>query len=207
MSRYMHESVIFMTDWILDRLGFSKLWVRIKAYIDSLGPNNIIDGIAPGSIRTIHSKQDCPEYRQGANSFSEGFNTTSQGNNSHSEGYGCEASGMCAHAEGFETASLGFASHSEGEGTVALTKGQTAVGRYNDYDIENKYAFIVGNGTSGVGRRNAFAVGWDGRATLGAGPESKMDAATKEYVDNAIAELKKQFEEMYAEQGKSEGTH
>lgn len=193
--------MIFMSDWIFDHLGFSKLWAKIKAYIDSLGPNNIVDGIAPGSIRTAHSAQDSHEYRQGANSFSEGFNTKSAGNNSHAEGYSCEADGMCSHAEGIETVATGFASHAEGEGTVAIGKTQTVIGKYNDYDIEDRYAFIVGGGTSGVGRKNIFTVGKDGRATLGAPPEGAMDAATKDYVDKAVAEMLNYFKETYAKQG------
>ena len=61
---------------------------------------------------------------------------------------------------------------------------QLAIGKYNQMD---KWAvFIVGQGKSNDERKTVFTIKNDGRAVLGADPVGKMDAATKQYVDNKI---------------------
>ena len=57
----------------------------------------------------------------------------------------------------------GDGSHIEGEGTFAMGSSQHVQGRYNVVDFEDKYAHIVGNGTS-ANRSNAHTVDWDGNA-------------------------------------------
>lgn len=54
-----------------------------------------------------------------------------------------------------------------GEGLVASSDNQIAVGRYNDDDPTQNYAFMIGNGIYGESRSNAFAVNWNGRAEMG----------------------------------------
>lgn len=50
----------------------------------------------------------------------------------------------------------------QGKGTVASLPAQSVFGRYNEKDLNDEYAFIIGNGTADNARKNAAAVGWDG---------------------------------------------
>jgi hypothetical protein len=148
----------------------------------------------------------------GENAHAEGELTTASGNNSHAEGYEATASGLHSHAEGYQTKATGETSHAGGSGTTAAGKDQYAIGKYNVIDDQNKYAFIIGNGTfrfdSSIMNMvttpsNAFAVDWDGKlyinnseegvdvadlstrvATLEAqGGSGTIDAATNEEID------------------------
>lgn len=56
---------------------------------------------------------------------------------------------------------LGWLSTEEGDGTKASGKNSHVEGKYNIEDTANKYAHIIGNGTSSK-RHNCFMVGWDG---------------------------------------------
>lgn len=49
-----------------------------------------------------------------------------------------------------------------GRDTQASSKDQTVIGKYNVEDTDEKYAFIIGNGTDDENRSNALAVDWDG---------------------------------------------
>lgn len=114
-------------------------------------------------------------------SITEGINTEAAGDGSHAEGSGSKALGAGSHAEGKNTRALGVGSHAEGRGTSAIGIGSHAEGRgtlaYGDYqhvegkfnipDKVEKYATIVGNGTSDDNRSNAFAVRWDGDVEVG----------------------------------------
>ena len=110
-------------------------------------------------------------------SHAEGYSTTASGNYSHAEGSVTKAIGMVSHAEGHSTTASGSPSHAEGDLTVASgdcshAEGQETIatgnyqhvsGKYNVEDTENKYAFIIGNGTSDTARSNAFAIDWNGK--------------------------------------------
>lgn len=167
------------------------LWKNLPyATGDSL--SNILDGIANGSIRTSLSTQESVDYKLGTAAFAEGqgtnasgnfshaegFNTIASGAYSHSEGRQTTASGSVSHAEGTETLASGIRSHASGYGTIAKGENQTAIGKYNIQDDNNKYAFIVGNGTNSV-RANAFTIDWNGNAEA----NGKI-LATQEYVGN-----------------------
>lgn len=65
-------------------------------------------------------------------------------------------------SEGDSTTASGKASHVEGYKTIASGDFQHVQGQYNIEDNENKYAHIIGNGTSDSERSNAFTVDWDG---------------------------------------------
>ena len=65
-------------------------------------------------------------------------------------------------AEGTGTTASGSSSHAEGERTIASSDYQHAQGKWNIEDVNNKYADIIGNGSSGVARSNAATVSWDG---------------------------------------------
>ena len=98
----------------------------------------------------------------GISAHAEGGGTTASGPQSHAEGASTTASGDQSHAEGVSTTASGQLSHTEGLGTIASSAIQHVQGKYNVEDSENKYAFIIGNGTSPSSKSNAFAVDWNG---------------------------------------------
>lgn len=98
----------------------------------------------------------------GSSSHSEGSSTTASGSYSHAEGNSTTASGDYSHTEGYYTATKKIASHAEGWYTIAGGRYQHVEGKYNIEDTNDKYAFIIGNGTSGNKRSNAFAIDWNG---------------------------------------------
>lgn len=65
---------------------------------------------------------------------------------------------------GFDNTAQGDNSFAEGCYTKALSESQHVQGKYNVEDTENKYAHIVGNGTSEDTRSNAHTLDWDGNA-------------------------------------------
>ena len=113
----------------------------------------------------------------GRNSHAEGADTEARQDCSHAEGYNTTAGGICSHAEGYST-TAGGNSHAEGsytkanamcsntevDSTIASGKYQHVQGKYNKEDTKDKYAHIVGNGTSDSKRSNAHTLDWDGNA-------------------------------------------
>ncbi len=139
----------------------------------------------------------------GDNSHAEGYDTDASGNDSHAEGVDTTASAVCAHAEGWSTTASGNDSHAEGYNTTANHKSQHVFGENNIPDDSTagagqrgNYVEIVGNGTGDSAKSNARTLDWygnevlAGKLTLGAAPAANMDAATKKYVDDAIAALR-----------------
>ena len=134
----------------------------------------------------------------GNNSHAEGLESMASGIASHAEGYNNSATGYASHAEGANTIASGFASHAEGGDTIASSNYQHVQGKYNIEDTNNKYAHIVGNGTSEDERSNAHTIGWNGLGWFagglkvgGTGQDDTIakEVATKDYVDNSIAEI------------------
>ena len=129
----------------------------------------------------------------GENSHAEGASTTASGTSSHAEGSNTTASGNLSHAEGESTTASGYASHAEGSDTKASSDYQHVQGKYNIEDTENKYAHIVGNGSSDTERSNAHTLDWNGNAWYAGKlsqegtPTEDKDLATKKYVDDTIA--------------------
>lgn len=97
----------------------------------------------------------------GENSHAEGLYTIASGVASHAEGINTEALGMNSHAEGFNTTTSSNYSHTEGYYTTASSDYQHVQGKYNIEDANDKYADIIGNGSSSA-RSNAATVSWDG---------------------------------------------
>lgn len=97
-------------------------------------------------------------------SHAEGYVTTASGMFSHAEGYNTTASNQCSHAEGTKTTASGINSHAEGAHTKASGKNSHVQGMNNIEDLNNKYAHIVGNGTSDTARSNAHTLDWEGNA-------------------------------------------
>lgn len=100
-----------------------------------------------------------------------------RGNYSCAQGEYVDATGnySCAQGLGFEfydditesydevyTTASGIASHAEGYGTQAKSNYQHVQGKLNIPDTANRYAHIVGNGTSEVNTSNAHTLDWDG---------------------------------------------
>lgn len=100
----------------------------------------------------------------GSRSHSEGMNSTASGSISHAEGNSTTASGNNSHAEGLNSTSSGNQSHAEGWRTIAASENQHVQGKCNIEDAANKYAHIVGNGTSDTNRSNAHTLDWSGNA-------------------------------------------
>ena len=114
----------------------------------------------------------------GTYSHAEGWETTASGSGSHAEGGASEASGRYSHAEGHRTTASNDFSHAEGDETTAsgtyshaegyFTKASGSCshvqGRHNIEDLNEKYAHIVGNGTSFADRSNAHTLDWEGNA-------------------------------------------
>ena len=163
--------------------------INLPFYGGSL--EHILDGIASGSIRTSNSTPEDASYKLGTDAFAEGKETKASGNFSHAEGFSTTASaayshaegrrttasGTVSHAEGTDTVASGARSHAGGYGTIAKGENQTAIGKYNVEDTSNKYAFIIGNGTSST-RKNALTVDWSGNVE-----SDGKKLATEEYVN------------------------
>lgn len=108
----------------------------------------------------------------GDHSHAEGWKTEASGAEAHAEGSDCIASGLWSHAEGRNTKASGESSHAEGECTIAAGSCQHASGKYNLEDVDNKYAFIIGNGEFDAEKKelirsNAFAIDWNGKIYIG----------------------------------------
>ena len=98
----------------------------------------------------------------GLASHAEGWYTIASGQYSHAEGQSTTASNYGSHAEGTNTTASGQYSHAEGRSTTAKGDYQHAQGKYNIEDANDKYADIIGNGTSSSARSNAATVSWEG---------------------------------------------
>ena len=119
----------------------------------------------------------------GGMSHAEGRGTTASGGMSHAEGSFTTASGDYSHAEGDNTTASGKYSHAEGSETIAAGNNQHVEGRYNIEDTSNKYAHIIGNGSSDTKRSNAHTLDWSGNAwyagEVKVGGASQGDATAK----------------------------
>lgn len=113
----------------------------------------------------------------GQHSHAEGFDTGASNSSSHAEGDSTLATGSYSHSEGVGTIASGSHSHAGGQGTEARGRAQTAIGEYNVVDTQNKYLFIIGNGTY-PSPSNAFDVSWGG--------DVRMALATTEDLYTAI---------------------
>lgn len=99
----------------------------------------------------------------GQGAHAEGVNTQSLQYASHAEGAFTEANDSAAHAEGIMTKATKTASHAEGFATKANSYAQHVQGQYNIEDTKEKYAHIVGNGTSSKAS-NAHTLDWKGNS-------------------------------------------
>lgn len=187
-----YTSYIYANDkWVkLAVIDFSK-YVPITRKVNekALDTDIVLTATDIGGYQTMAS---------GSDSHAEGNASKALGDTSHAEGWHCTTSGDCSHAEGKETIASGTASHAEGsrettasgaashaEGTTTTAQGncshsegwqtiangimQHVQGKCNVIDNLNKFADIVGNGTDGENRSNAYALDWDGNLYLKGG--------------------------------------
>ena len=142
--------------------------------------NSLTVGTRIGDIGKHSVAEGYQNTASGESSHAEGNSTTASGNLSHAEGDWTVASGYYSHAEGTGSTASGEDSHAEGKGTKASSGNQHVQGKYNIEDTENKYAHIVGNGTSNTKRSNAHTLDWNGngwyQGELYTGGTSQSDA-------------------------------
>lgn len=122
----------------------------------------------------------------GAHSHAEGAETWSNGLRSHTEGFGTKTDAPFAHAEGYDTVVNGQSGHSEGMGTIASGSNQHVQGKFNVEDTEDKYAHIVGGGTSDD-RKNIHTLDWEGNAVF-AGDVSNGNGVTLDGLKELVEE-------------------
>ena len=125
----------------------------------------------------------------------EGYSTTASGKYSHAEGNSTTASGESSHTEGSYSKASSDWSHAEGYNTKASSQYQHVQGKYNIEDTANKYAHIVGNGTTNINRSNAHTLDWKGNAWYAGKlsqegtPTENKDLVTKKYVDDMVGNI------------------
>ncbi|MDE5755206.1 MAG: hypothetical protein K2H89_11820, partial [Oscillospiraceae bacterium] len=145
--------------------------------------NNIASGKNSVSIGFLNTASGDYSFATGMNSessgkcsFSTGMNCAASGGYSFSGGYGASARGSSSFSFGYNTNarssySVAFGDSSNAEGSSSFATGyrasalssyQFVTGKCNSEDRNNKFAFIIGNGSSSTSRQNAFAIDWSG---------------------------------------------
>jgi hypothetical protein len=122
------------------------------------------EGVSTFAIGNFSHSEGVQTSAEGKASHAEGGSSHAIGDYSHVEGNNTEAKGASSHAEGENTRANGLCSHAEGYLTFAIGDYQHAQGKNNILDTQNKYAHIVGNGTSDMSRSNAHTLDWEGNA-------------------------------------------
>lgn len=184
---------------ILNSLGMNRVG-KIGTGSVSLGYNNVANNDFSTALGVNTSATAVATLAHGglceataSYSHAEGYRTESSGMYSHSEGIMTLASGQGAHVEGFYAVASGLRSHAEGSYTLASSQYQHVEGKFNVEDKANKYAHIVGNGTSKTARKNAYTLDWDGNGWFAGNvsvegtPTNNKDLTNKKYVDDKVA--------------------
>lgn len=167
---------------------------------DICGPGaesfNTTEHNEPKAIGECSHAEGFETIAYGFASHAEGDENVALGEASHVEGLYNYAIGYAAHAEGVATSAMKDSSHAEGESTIANCESQHVQGKYNIKDTEDKYAHIVGNGSSKEERSNAHTLDWDGNAWFqgdifvkGTSQNDAQKIATEDYVDNKLSGL------------------
>lgn len=172
---------------ILNSLGMNRIG-KIGTGSVSLGYNNVANNDFSTALG-VNTSATAPA------TLAHGGHCVASANYSHAEGYGTESSGMYSHSEGIMTLATGQGTHAEGFYTVASSQYQHVEGKFNVEDKANKYAHIVGNGTSKTARKNAHTLDWSGNAwfagkvTQEGTPTDNKDLVNKKYVDDVKASI------------------
>ena len=186
---------------ILNSLGMNRIG-KIGTGSVSLGYNNVANNDFSTALGVNTSATAPATLAHGGHcvasanySHAEGYGAESSGMYSHAEGIMTLATGQGTHAEGFYTVASGLRSHAEGSYTLASSQYQHVEGKFNVEDTANKYAHIVGNGTSKTARKNAYTLDWSGNAwfagkvTQEGTPTDNKDLVNKKYVDDVKASI------------------
>ena len=150
-------------------VGTRSIYENVGPYSFAIGKNvtasapySYADGLLTKSSGWASHSEGYNSTASDQFSHAEGYHTTASGYASHSEGYETVAGEAYAHAEGYYSEATGFYSHASGKGAKASSDGQTAIGKYNEEDANDKYALIIGNGSGDTNRANVFMVDWNG---------------------------------------------
>jgi hypothetical protein len=125
-----------------------------------------------GNIGRMSMTEGVDNTASGWISKAEGYSNVASGNMSHAEGYGTTSSSGFSHAEGYQTVASGgksyetIAAHAQNIGTIASSKAQTALGKYNVADAEGNHAVIIGNGTNDSHRSDLLDISWGGNILI-----------------------------------------
>ena len=164
-----HTKWVGKTIWIdRTRPEFSNL-SSCQIYIESSiasGLNSHAEGFQTAAIGDESHTEGYNTEAHGKTNHSEGYKTISACDYSHAEGYYTKANRSMSHAEGNNTIAEGIAAHAEGNNTIAGSDYQHVQGKYNIADYYDRYAMIIGNGTSSNHRANALTIDWNGNQTI-----------------------------------------
>lgn len=131
----------------------------------------------------------------GTGSISLGYNNVANNDFSTALGVNTSATAPATLAHGGHCVASANYSHAEGSYTLASSQYQHVEGKFNVEDKANKYAHIVGNGTSKTARKNAHTLDWSGNAwfagkvTQEGTPTDNKDLVNKKYVDDVKASI------------------
>ena len=98
----------------------------------------------------------------GRGSFATGEKTEANGEFSFTHGSKNKANGNYSRAGGWNSEANGSYSVAEGNGVIAESANQNVQGRFNIADADDKYAYIIGGGSSDTNRKNIHTVDWSG---------------------------------------------
>lgn len=139
---------------------------------------------------------------KGIASYAGGKNTLALGDYSQAWGTHTIALGTGSLSNGYNTKAEGLYSCAFGNGTVATKDCQFVIGRYNDFDIPENYAFIIGGGKSDR-LKNICTIDWNGNATfLGSLNVEKIIAVNgiqQDMIDTKNIYLEKIYQGKYYE--------
>lgn len=118
-----------------------------KAYTFGLRDDN-------GSVGVMSFATGRDTVASGAVSRADGYNTSAEGRYSHAYGSSSKAAGWASQASGYQTEAWGRCSSAFGEGTIAASRDQLVIGRYNEAPLVKGYGaevfdspFVIGIGT------------------------------------------------------------
>lgn len=114
-------------------------------------PNdNLINGEAEGSLRSITSAEEDDNYKLGEASVALGYDTKASGTHSFASGLGTKASGSSSHAVNVGTIASGDNSHAEGgastaSGTCSHAEGNVTIASGNAAHAEGDHTTASGS--------------------------------------------------------------
>ncbi len=133
-----------------------------RSSVGNIGVRSVAEGLFTEASGAYSHAEGWLTTASNIAAHSEGYSTTASGDESHAEGENTVASGDTSHAEGSYSQATGYMSHAQNQYTIAASKAQTSIGKFNESDSGDTYALIIGNGTADNARSNALTVDWNG---------------------------------------------